>query len=192
MRLLQDPVRKYLSEKIQSLFPEADLASVYGQLVEPPNTELGDLAFGCFLLAKAQKKAPPIIAKSIQEQIPTDHAIQKVEAVGPYVNFKLAPEFFGESLLQPILSGEFAKRKLTEKTPKTMIEYSQPNTHKELHVGHMRNACLGDSIVRLQRFCGYEVIASTFPGDVGTHVAKCLWYMKNRNTEAIPEKDKGE
>lgn len=192
MRLLQDPVRKYLAQKIQGLFPEADLASVYDQLVEPPNTELGDLAFGCFLLAKAQKKAPPMIAKELQEQIPADAMIQKVEAVGPYVNFKLSPDFFGKSLLEPILSGEFAKRKLTEKTPKTMIEYSQPNTHKELHVGHMRNACLGDSIVRLQRFCGYDVISSTFPGDVGTHVAKCLWYMKNRNTEPVPASGKGE
>lgn len=192
MRLLQDPVRKYLAQKIQGLFPEADLASVYDQLVEPPNTELGDLAFGCFLLAKAQKKAPPLIAKELQEQIPADAMIQKVEAVGPYVNFKLSPEFFGKSLLEPILNGEFAKRKLTEKTPKTMIEYSQPNTHKELHVGHMRNACLGDSIVRLQRFCGYDVISSTFPGDVGTHVAKCLWYMKNRNTEPVPATGKGE
>jgi arginyl-tRNA synthetase len=73
-----------------------------------------------------------------------------------------------------------------------MIEFSQPNTHKELHVGHMRNACLGDALVRLLRYSGYDIISTTFPGDVGTHVAKCLWYMKYHNTEPIPETGKGE
>jgi arginyl-tRNA synthetase len=61
-----------------------------------------------------------------------------------------------------------------------------------MHVGHMRNACLGDSLVRLLRYSGYPVISTTFPGDVGTHVAKCLWYMKYHNTEPVPATDRGE
>ena len=73
-----------------------------------------------------------------------------------------------------------------------MIEYSQPNTHKILHVGHMRNLCLGNSLVRLNKYLGHEVIASTYPGDVGTHVAKCLWYLKYMNKEALPNKNQGD
>jgi arginyl-tRNA synthetase len=72
-----------------------------------------------------------------------------------------------------------------------MVEYSQPNTHKELHVGHMRNLCLGDALIRLHRYAGFNIIASTFPGDVGTHVAKCLWYLKFHNKEKVPESRKG-
>ncbi len=77
-------------------------------------------------------------------------------------------------------------------SPKTMIEFSQPNTHKELHVGHMRNLCLGDSLVKLLSFSGQDILTSTFPGDVGTHVAKCLWYLKYHNNEAVPQQNKGE
>jgi len=72
-----------------------------------------------------------------------------------------------------------------------MIEYSQPNTHKELHVGHMRNLCLGDSLIKLHKYCGFDIISSTFPGDVGSHVAKCLWYLKYHNTDPIPTENKG-
>lgn len=73
-----------------------------------------------------------------------------------------------------------------------MVEFSQPNSHKELHVGHMRNACLGDALVRLFRYAGFPVISTTFPGDVGTHVAKCLWYLKFHNQDPIPATGKGE
>ncbi|MCA9704397.1 MAG: arginine--tRNA ligase [Myxococcales bacterium] len=57
-----------------------------------------------------------------------------------------------------------------------MVEYSQPNTHKAFHVGHMRNLCLGDALVRLLRADGYEVVAANYLGDVGAHIAKCLWW----------------
>jgi arginyl-tRNA synthetase len=72
-----------------------------------------------------------------------------------------------------------------------MVEYSQPNTHKELHVGHMRNLCLGNAVVRQLRYIGNQVFAVTYPGDVGTHVAKCLWYLKKFVKEKAPESRKG-
>lgn len=172
--------------------PSPGLGEIFGQLVEPPNSEMGDLAYGVFPLAKALKKAPPLIAQELAKSLPTDSLVQKVEAVGPYVNFKLHPKALGELFLAPMRSGEFFKTQLLEKTPKTMIEFCQPNTHKELHVGHMRNACLGDSLVKLMRYAGYEIVSATFPGDVGTHVAKCLWYMKYHNTEPVPATEKGE
>ncbi len=51
------------------------------------------------------------------------------------------------------------------KSRKVMIEYCQPNTHKDFHVGHVRNAALGDALVQMFRYQGDEVIAATFPGD---------------------------
>jgi arginyl-tRNA synthetase len=162
------------------------------QFVEPPNSDLGDLAFGCFILAKTLKKAPAVLAQELKAKIATDADLIAVEAAGPYLNFKFSPSKIGQELLQPIREGQFFKRALTKETPRTMIEFSQPNTHKEIHVGHMRNACLGDSLVRLLRYSGYEIISTTFPGDVGTHVAKCLWYMKYHNTEPIPLTGRGE
>ncbi len=193
MRRLTDQIRLKLAERIrQACTNELTINEIYSQLVEPPNLELGDLAFGCFALAKMRRKGPPQIAQELKTLISTDQWLEKVEAVGPYLNFRLSPEAFGEDLLQSILSGEFFKQKLTENNPKIMVEYSQPNTHKELHVGHMRNACLGDALVKTMRYAGYDVISSTFPGDVGTHVAKCLWYLKFHNQEQTPIKGRGE
>ena len=193
MRTLHDSLRKYVSELIsQKMDGVVTVSEVYDFLVEPPNPDLGDLAFGCFPLAKALKKGPPQISNELKLKIQPDQVISKVEAVGPYLNISFTATALGAHLLAPIQNGDHFKKALTEKTQKTMVEFSQPNTHKELHVGHMRNLCLGDALIRVLKYSGYDIVSSTFPGDVGTHVAKCLWYMKFHNTEAPPASGKGE
>lgn len=196
MRTLHDPIRKAVAQLLEPALTKMGgtmtLAEIFDALVEPPNPEMGDLAFGCFALAKALRKGPPMIAKELAAQIKDDRLIAKAEAAGPYLNFHLHATYLGEHQLAPILNGSYFKTPLTEKTPRTMIEFCQPNTHKELHVGHMRNACLGDALVRVLRYAGYDIVSSTFPGDLGTHVAKCLWYMKYKNQESPPAEHKGE
>ena len=183
--LLHEPLRLSLTKPIMGaltqLQTQATEAEIYNALVEPPNPEMGHLAFGCFIFAKVLKKSPAIVAQELKSALGNISGVQSVEAAGPYINFKFTSEKLGEAVLLPILNGEAFQRKLVEQAPKTMIEYSQPNTHKEIHVGHMRNLCLGDSLIRLlRRSYGHDqIISSTFPGDVGTHVAKCLWYIKN-------------
>ena len=66
---------------------------------------------------------------------------------------------------------------------KVMVEYSQPNTHKAFHVGHMRNVALGDCLVRLFEHCGYDTVASNYFGDEGAHVAKCVWLLQKQIDE---------
>lgn len=181
-----------ISEALQKMGQSLSEDEIYRALVEPPQSEMGDLAFGCFTLAKALKKGPPQISGEIAQNFPQDPLIQKVQAAGPYLNITFSPACHGEKVLSTILDGSFFKKPLLEKSPRTMIEYSQPNTHKELHVGHMRNLCLGDAIVRMLRYSGRDIVSSTFPGDMGTHVAKCLWYMKKHNQEPAPAQHKGE
>lgn len=193
MRLTHDQLRLHIAKKIlATLGTGMDLEQIYDFLVLPPQKGMGDLAFGCFIPAKTLKKAPPQVAQDLAAKLSADEVIEKAQAAGPYLNFYIRPEGLGRFVLDPILSEAFFKQNLTQSNPKTMIEYSQPNTHKELHVGHMRNACLGNSLVRILRYAGTEVIASTFPGDVGTHVAKCLWYLKYHNQDPIPPTGKGE
>ena len=207
MRTLSDSLRKQVAD---ILYPHVQnamtLEEVYNSFVEPPQPEMGDLAFGCFPLAKALKQAPPKIAQELKLKIageikedadlskdPVEGQIfSRIEAAGPYLNFTFTSQNIGVNFLNEILSQKYFSKKLTEEPPKTMIEHCSVNTHKELHVGHMRNASLGDALVRMHRYCGYEVVASTFPGDMGTHVAKCLWYLKYRNEEALPTEHKGE
>lgn len=208
---LKTQLSEVISKSIQSRYPEAATllqgASVslsdfvYGALVTPPDISHGHLAFPCFHLAKVLKSAPPKIAQELaleleqafnaHEKFALGTHLQSVKAAGPYINFLFTPKAFGEGAVQDILIGHYFKRSLTENTPRTMIEFSQPNTHKELHVGHMRNLCLGDALIRLHRYIGYDIVSSTFPGDVGTHVAKCLWYLKTQNQEKPPLVRKG-
>ena len=198
MKLTHDPIRLHISQKIlaavQKAYPQAEVkvADLYQALVEPPNTELGDLAFGCFILSKLLKTGPPVVAKLLQENLHADDVIAQATAAGPYLNLKIQVEALGKNVLEPILNSKYFTRKLSEKNPRTMIEYSQPNTHKELHVGHMRNLCLGDGLVRMLKYSGHEILTSTFPGDMGTHVAKCLWYLKLHNDEPVPKTNRGE
>ncbi|QDK37821.1 arginine--tRNA ligase [Bdellovibrio sp. NC01] len=191
-----DVIRLLATQKISAAITKMGQSlseeEIYKALVEPPNPEMGDLAFGCFTLAKALKKGPPQISGEIAQNIETDTHLIKAQAAGPYLNLTFSPLAFGEKVISTVLDGSYFKKQILEKSPKTMIEYSQPNTHKELHVGHMRNLCLGDALVRMLRYSGREIISSTFPGDMGTHVAKCLWYMKKHNQEPPPLTGKGE
>lgn len=198
MRNLHDSLRLHVAKKIQTalssfeLSPVPSLEELYNQLVEPPQPEMGDLAFGCFILSKTLKQSPAAVAQKLATSIPDCAEFSKVQALGPYLNFIFTEDFMGQNFLSLACNGQLFQQKLTHSNPKTMIEFSQPNTHKELHVGHMRNLCLGDAIVRLLRYANYPVITSTFPGDVGTHVAKCLWYLKFHNKEEIPNTGRGE
>ncbi len=196
MNKLQDPLRQKLAEitteEIEKAFqlkisPEeclTDFASV-------PNLKLGHLSFPCFKLSKELQKNPKEIAELLKTQWTNLTPFEEVRAVGPYLNFFLKPDFFGQWVLHPM--GEKAYFDIqTAKEAPYLIEYSQPNTHKELHVGHMRNLCFGYSLILLFEYCGNNVVKCTFPGDVGTHVAKCLWYLKFHNQEPVPNTDKGE
>lgn len=157
-------------------FPASKIYPLFGAT---PSKEAGDLAFPLFIVAKEAKTNPAQAAKTLEAELGELPAfIASKAAAGPYLNFFFNFNVVAEKLIPAIVSGETFKLKLTENPPRTMIEYSQPNTHKELHVGHMRNLCLGDSLIKLHRYCGFDIVSSTFPGDVGTHVAKCLWYLK--------------
>ena len=158
----------------------------------PPNQKMGHFAFPCFPLAKALKKGPPQIASELANHIAEDELISEAKGVGPYLNFFIKTNKLNDLLFKRIENGEYFEGLLIDKPSKLMIEYSQPNTHKELHVGHMRNLCLGNALVRIKKYVGENVIPVTYPGDVGTHVAKCLWYLKMHHQGDIPAENKGE
>lgn len=185
---MHEPLRKYVTDLLVNSFSQTGLhvepMDVYSALVEPPNTDLGHLAFGCFIFAKQLKKSPAVLAGELKAKLQTSRSLTSVEAAGPYLNFKFSAEALYQHVVLGLLNGKTLMEPLTQNAPRTMIEYSQPNTHKELHVGHMRNLCLGNSLVRLLRrsFGADRIISATFPGDVGTHVAKCLWYVKHHVT----------
>jgi len=158
----------------------------------PPNVKMGDLSLPVFELAKEN---PAEFAAKMAGKLGSNEVWEQVEATGPYINFYLKAEVWAKELIegspQPGKVGEtqFPLGKGSRLRPeKVMIEYSQPNTHKEFHVGHLRNACLGAAIVNLNKYIGDKVIAATYVNDVGLHVAKCLWaYLKFHKDEEPKE-----
>lgn len=197
MFLYHDQFKKDLAQAltvaIKSAFGlEWPWEKLYPLFSPTPSKEAGDLAFPLFILAKEAKMNPAMAAKALDEKLQKlPSFVSKKAVAGPYLNFFLDFNSIAQVVLPSILSGQSFKSTLTKDTPRTMIEYSQPNTHKELHVGHMRNLCLGDALIRLHRYCGFDIVSSTFPGDVGTHVAKCLWYLKFHYKGEIPEERRG-
>lgn len=159
----------------------------------PKQADHGDLAFPCFTLAKALRKGPPMIATALAEAIEPELAptFSKAVAVGPYVNFTLDKSNLAQELLPSIIEGDFLARR-PETGVRVMIEYSQPNTHKAFHVGHVRNVALGDALVRICEWAGHHVVAANYLGDEGAHIAKCLWYFREHFVGEVPTERRGE
>jgi len=129
-------------------------------LSTPPQKEMGDIAFPCFQLAKTFKLAPPVVAQKIFDHFTENKIIDHLKTAGPFLNAFLNWPAVAQTALPQITQENYLRKEWfnlyssTEqsKHEKIMFEYSQPNTHKELHVGHMRNVSLGLSLVNLYRF----------------------------------------
>ena len=198
-----DPARDHLSRAIfdqaAHLFHEAGVEFVQSlpeitQIIEkPPESALGDFAFPCFRFSKPLRQSPQAIAESLAGRLRSlgDPWIARVEVKSAFLNIFVNPSKMAEFTLPNVLNGTFfsilSNAKSNQNT-KTMVEFSQPNTHKEFHVGHGRNVCLGDSLVKIYRYNGFPVVPVNYIGDEGAHVAKCLWqslsYLKE-NPESL-------
>lgn len=150
------------------------------QLLEvPPDPKLGDYALPCFILAKERKIAPAKIAQELAGKLSAEF-LEKVVAAGPYINFFIHPQSRAKAVLETIHAQHEDYGKQLPKAERVMVEYSQPNTHKAFHIGHVRNTSLGEALSRILRHAGYEVIQANYMGDTGAHIAKWLWhYLKN-------------
>ena len=168
-------------------------AEIENLLETPKDSSHGDIAFPCFQLARALKKAPPAIAADLVAKltpiIEKEKEIQKVVAIGPYINFILNKASLAAALVPAIVSGDFLKTR-GRKGERVMVEYGNVNTHKSFHVGHIRNASLGDSIARLFEFNGYDTVRANYLGDEGTHVAKCIWYLRSHPERKMPSSNR--
>lgn len=161
------------------------------KLIEvPPDEKLGDYAFPCFVLARPLKKNPVQIARELAGHITLPSAFTKVEASGPYLNFFVNGAFVAQSVLSAVFKQKKKYGVRTSQKKTVMVEFFDANTHKGVHIGHLRNICLGESISRLLEAVGVNVIRVNYQGDIGPHVAKCIWgYLRFKEKE--PARNKG-
>lgn len=192
----KNDVIKAILWAIESEFKEkCRLEDIESQLAKTPKREMGDLCIPCFFLAKKLKKNPNAIAEDLSQALNKKKHIyiSKTSFIGAYLNFhcsyesylkELSKTFFLENRSKVIdENSEFQKRCY-------LVEYSQPNTHKFLHVGHLRCLILGDAVSHLLESQGARVVRITYPGDNGAHVAKLLWHLTHPYKKELPRDNK--
>lgn len=144
----------------------------------PPDQLMGDLAFPCFDLAKSLKRNPNEIATEIAVKIGPKEFLADIRANGPYVNFVFSHEF-GTKVLSEISDreDEYGRSSVGE-NKRVMVEYANLNTHKDVHIGHLRNLFLGQTLVNILDSNGYDVVPVAYINDLGAHVAKSVWAIQ--------------
>lgn len=142
-------------------------------LETPPNLELGDYAFPCFILSKKLKKAPDEIAKELAEKLEKSSIkeIEKIESKGAYLNFFINKKKLAEQIIK--VNANYGRQNIG-KRKKIIVEFSQPNIGKPMHVGHIRSTIIGDSLMRIYDFLNYYPIGINYLGDIGLHIGKLI------------------
>lgn len=158
-------------------------------MTEPPKSELGDVAFPLFQYAKIAHKAPQVIAtelKSAVENAP--HPAGEVILAGGYFNVKLSVSDLFSSLYETVMNeGDAYGRNDSLSGKKIMLEFSCPNTNKPLHLGHMRNDSIGESIAAVLKANGAEVLKVNLINNRGVHICKSMLAYKEFGHGETPE-----
>jgi arginyl-tRNA synthetase len=129
------------------------------------------------------------LAQSAADMLGTPPGFEKLEAVRGYLNLYFSTAEYARRVVYEVIArgGEFGKGQ--PRGEQVMVEFSQPNTHKAFHVGHLRSAILGDVLCRILGFAGYDVVRANYPGDIGLHVIKWLWNYMSFHQGEKPEQD---
>ena len=142
----------------------------------PPNIDLGDYAFPCFKLAKDLRKAPPIIANDIKENIKIDEGIiDRIDVVGGYLNIFINKEALTKTVLEEVANKEekYGSSNLGN-GKNVVIDYSAPNIAKPFHIGHLRSTVIGGALYKIYNFLGYNSVGINYLGDWGLQFGKVM------------------
>ncbi len=167
--------RQLIAETIAPHVEGLEVSEIREMVEVPADSKMGDYAFPCFKLAKLLRKAPPLIAKSIAEQIAADEMFEKVESVNAYVNIFLSRDaFIGDVVKEIIAKGDAFGSSDEGAGRKIIVEYSSPNIAKPFHIGHIRSTVIGNSIYKIYDFLGYDTFRINHLGDYGTQFGKMI------------------
>jgi len=165
-----------IKDIVKGLIPKTEEYSSIADLVsETIDASKGDLCLPCFSLSKTLKKAPNVIAEELKNQIQTSPFVEKMEVVGGYLNFYLNKEMISKQVIEEILTEKENCFKSNIYQGKTVcIDYSSVNLAKYMHIGHLKNTIIGESIARICESLGYKVVRINYIGDYGTPFGKII------------------
>ena len=181
--------KQYVTDKISKI-TELENELIEKALETPPEEKMGDLAFPCFVLAKTMRKAPPLIAQELCAKFTDDENLEKVEAVGGYLNFFFNRAKFESEVIEAVKKANGNWGKTTTGEGKTvLVEYSSPNIAKPFHIGHLFSTAVGNSLARIYKYLGYNVQSLNHLGDWGTQFGKLISAYKRWGVKEVIEKD---
>ena len=178
---------------IQQQAAKAILA-IYGAEVAAPSLQVsvtrkefeGDYTLVTFPLLKITRQAPDATGNAIGAWLVDNvKEIAAYNSVKGFLNLSFSPVYWNEALQAMASDGDFGQLESTGR--RIMVEFSSPNTNKPLHLGHIRNNLLGDSVSRILKACGNEVIKSTIVNDRGVHICKSMYAWEKCFDGATPE-----
>ena len=179
--------KKQLAETLAGVL-ENITADEIGKLIEtPPDSSMGDFAFPCFKLAALYRKAPQKIAEETAEKLQGTEGYSEIRNVNAYVNFFMDRAATSSSVIsEAIEKGEnYGNSDLGANRP-VIVEFSSPNIAKPFHIGHLRSTVIGNSMAKIYKALGYDVIRINHLGDYGTQFGKMIVaYRRWGNEEEV-------
>ncbi len=115
------------------------------------------------------------IANQLSSQLEPLDGFETIEAANGYINLYVKTSLYAQRIIDTVLNQEGSFGRGQPKDDIVMVEYAQPNTHHSFHIGHARNAILGEALARMMSFAGYPTIRASYPGDIGLGVITCVW-----------------
>ena len=196
----QMDIRKLLSERVKKAVKSVAKVDVENVSLErPENADFGDYSTNIALVTAKSKQTDPFsLAKEIADEILSHEMVfydtlayplfSKIQVVKPgFINFSLSEDFLKFNLLAVENMGEKYGASQIGKNRRVIVEFSQPNPNKPMHIGHARNNFLGSSLSELFKFTGFDVVRTNYLNDWGTHICKSMLmyqkYGKNREPD---------
>ncbi len=187
-----------IGSAIAKALSELGVEGVAPILEHPSEFQNGDYSTNVALAAaKAAKKNPKaladeLVAKLMEDGLPAQAGVERIEVAGPgFINFYLTRSFFAHSVADIVAIGKDWGKGGSLKSEKIIFEYTQPNPFKEMHIGHLVNNIVGETVSRLAEFSGALVKRATYHGDIGLHVAKALWGIQRGRLDISDVKAQG-
>lgn len=178
--------KELIASELAKVIDSLDQDTILNLLEQPKSSDLGDIAFPAFSLAKVERKAPQAIAADIAEKI-DQSAFEKVVATGPYVNFFLDKSKISDHVIKSVITAGADYGQQDEGHGQNVtIDLSSPNIAKPFSVGHLRSTVIGDALSNLYRKMGYNTIKINHLGDWGKQFGLLMVaYKKWGSKEAV-------
>lgn len=193
-----DGEKAVIEKQIRAYLDLQDISNPVIEFRQIPFSGEWGLAVPLFPVAAAESRAGKkvIVPKRAQELAEGIRAFidvppkgfSRIDAVNGYLNIYFQTGEYAHRVVDTVLDEVEDYGRAPQRDKTVMVEYSQPNTHKAFHVGHLRNVILGGSVCRILEFAGYDVVRANYLGDIGLHVIKWMWnYLKNHAGEQPDE-----